>query len=219
MWLPCSGSWTARASFSSCALLPCAGFLSLDTAGVSFRLDSVDTGWRTLWTGAPCALCEAKQPPWPPPTGCWEQPLLAGWQPRPLGLAPHHLADGKGAVTPAEEGVLAPLLPDAFWWVCHSGCGRDFHNACTRWSQLLCLGGCLPGVRERNPLPTPPCSSEASTEHRPGREEQGGDRNVASKPGLLTGGQSVSSGFQLGCSQVEKQLKPEVDASLHLCAT
>ena len=24
------------------------------------------SGWRTLWTGAPCALCEAKQPPWPP---------------------------------------------------------------------------------------------------------------------------------------------------------
>ena len=115
--------------------------------------------------------------------------------------------------------ALAPLLPHALWRVCHSGYGRDFRNACTRWSQLLCLGGCLPGVRERNPLPTPPRSSEASTEHRPGREEQGGDRNVASKPGLLTGGQSVSSGFQLGCSQVEKQLKPEVDASLHLCAT
>lgn len=31
--------------------------------------------------------------------------------------------------------------------------------------------------------------------------------------------ESVSSGFQLDCSQVEKQLKPEVSASLHLCAT
>ena len=69
------------------------------------------------------------------------------------------------------------------------------------------------------PFPRHPAPRVASTEHRPGREEQGGDRNVASKPGLLTGGQSVSSGFQLGCSQVEKQLKPEVDASLHLCAT
>lgn len=53
------------------------------------------SGWRTLWTGAPCALCEAKQPPWPSPTGCREQPLLAGWQPQPLGLAPPHLARGE----------------------------------------------------------------------------------------------------------------------------
>ena len=82
----------------------------------------------------------------------------------------------------------------------------------------------LPGLlshrsQREEPPPTPPRRSAASTGHRPGRQEQGGNKGVASKSGLLTGGESVSSGFQLNCSQVEKQLKPEVSASLHLYAT
>lgn len=81
--------------------------------------------------------------------------------------------------------MLAPLLPHALWRVCHSGCGRDFHNARTLWSQLLCLGGCLPGIRERNPLPMPPHSSEASTEQGQAGKSRQGTKTWLPSPAFL----------------------------------
>ena len=129
-----------------------AGFLSLHTTGVSFSLDSIDTlGGELIVMGASCALCDAKQPPWPPPAGSQEHPLLLGWQPQSAGLARGPSREGE-VVTPAEERVLAPppahALAGVPWWVWQRAL-QCLHT----WSQLLCLGCCLTGVGERNPLP------------------------------------------------------------------
>ena len=175
--------------------------------------------WRTLWTGAPYALCDAKQPPWPPPAECQEHPLLPGCQPRSLGLAPWPLAGGERCSHPCWGEGVSPASPPRSLAGVSQWVWQRFPQ-CLHTLEPTPLPGWLSSRNQREEPPSH-TTPHLRGQHwaRRGREEKAGDKNVASKPSLLTGGESVSSGFQLGYSQVEKQLKPEVDASLHLCAT